>query len=378
MIHIIDYVNTDVKHMDHWQTVVPHALEREGYEVNVIGGTDLALARTDWNLLGEMYYKTSQFQNLYEEIITNNVSDGDIFIVGDAWNPTSIAFKYIQLVMGLDVTVIGMWRDGIYDKYSKVRTGLLAKPKRWAKTFERSLYDSYDFNCFISEEHRKRFLTRYHLKYTDRGIVTGLPYGGLVDIASGYNDVEKEDIIVLPHDAVDTGQRDIFKALRNYLSEYTFIDCHELRLNSSEYYSILNRAKAVMAINLSESDPTNMYEAMLFGCIPIVPDALIYADLLPERFWYPSHYTQPPFLNFVRGRDFMHERVRDVIDNYESYAEELHIVDGLGDKYFNNEPLIGLLKRITNERENNRERKRRRSKRERKFKRSRDSKMRGL
>lgn len=348
MIHIVGYVNTDVRHMDHWQTVVPQSLRDAGYDVNVIGDGQSTIVNGDWNLLGEIYHKTSQFQDIYQEIVTRNISSGDIFLIGDAWNPSMISFKYMQLIMNLDVTVIGFWRDGIYDINSKIRTGLLRKPKRWAKTFERAMYDSYDYNCFISDKHKSRFIRRYNLHDGEKSVVTGLPYEMLRDVRQQYTPVKKENIIVIPHDSVDKDHRDIFKALKNYLSEYTFIDCHELELTSSEYYSILNRAKAVIAINLSETDPTNIYEAMLFGCVPIIPDRAIYDEMFPSEYAYPSHYTQPPFLNFVRGKDFMHDRVDTVFKNYETMSANLdRDARDIGNRFFNNERLLSLIQTIT-------------------------------
>lgn len=347
MIHIVDYINTDARHMDHWQTVVPYALTDAGYEVNIIGGTNPSLARSEWNLSGEIYYKTTQFENLYKELVSHGINRGDIIIAGDAWNPTMIGFKYLQMVNDLQVTTIGFWRDGIYDVNSKIRTGLLKKPKRWAKTFERALFDSYDYNCFISARQKSRFLGRYNVKDSPRIIPTGLPYGKLTEIRSQYTPVPKENIIILPHDAADRGQRDIFMALRNYLKGYHFIDCHELQLTSSEYYSLLNRAKAVMAINLSETDPTNIYEGMLFGCVPIVPDRVIYDEMIPDEYKYPSYYTQPPFLNFVRGREFMHDRVETVFKNYDDLSVNLAThAKQLGDRYFENDKLLSLIKTI--------------------------------
>jgi hypothetical protein len=370
MIHIIDYINTDARHMDHWRTVVPQALIDAGHEVNVISGTDEHLAASEWNLLGEMFYKTTQFATLHDEIVTGGISRGDILIIGDAWNPTIISLKYIQLIMNLDVVVIGMWRDGLFDLNSKIRTGLLRKPKHWARSFERALYKAYDYNCFITDSQHKRFMNRYRYNETSESLVTGLPYQKLIELRSQYSVVDKENIIVLPHDSADSDQRKIFGALKNYLTDFTFIDCYELQLSSSEYYSILNRAKAVMAINLSETDPTNIYEAMLFGCVPIIPDALIYSDIFPEQYWYPTHYTQPPFMNFVRGREYMHRHIKDVMENYDQLKPEKSVVDAIGNTYFNNDGLLQLVNKIKKDYAT---KPRKRVRPQRKFKRSRNN-----
>lgn len=368
LIHLLDYINTDVRHMDQWRSIVPQALTDAGHEVNMMYGVDPSRVRSDHNLLGEIYYKSTQFNELYNDMVSGRISQGDILIFADAWNPMAMAVKYISLVSGINVTMIGCWRDGIYDMNSKIRTGLLRKPKRWAKSFERGLFDAYDFNCFISDIQLERFMRRYGLQDRESVRVTGLPFGLLPSVRERYTRVEKKDIIVLPHDAADPDQREIFLALQRHMTDITFIDCHDLNMTSDEYYSVLNRAKAVIAINLSESDPTNMYEGMLFGCVPIVPDKLIYSEIFPRKYWYPTHYTQPPFMNFVRGREFMHERIRNVFDNYDRLAPSRDEICQIGELYFKNDGMINLIQEVKDD--NVTKSRRRRAKPQRKFSRS--------
>lgn len=347
MIHIVEYINTDLKHMDHWRTVVPHGIEMAGFDVNVIGKYSPTVYHRDWNLLGEIYYKTIQFQKLYESFALGEISPGDTIIFGDAWNPTAMSVKYIELLIEHNITLVGFWRDGIYNVSSKIRNGLFRKPKKWAQSFERGLYGAFDHNCFITQDHKERFLRRYHLVDGEKVHVVGLPYEYITELRKQYKPVEKENIIVFPHDAIDEDQRNIIKALTNQFPDYTFIDCYELKLDNSEYYSLLNRAKAIMAFNLSETDPTNIYEGMLFGCVPIIPDRLIYKDIFPDKYQYPSHYTEPPFLNFVRGREYMHDCVHNVIKNYNDLSRDLKKESSeIGQKIFSNQRLISLLKTI--------------------------------
>ena len=323
-------------------------LRINGYDVNVIEGFNPSITTSE-NVLGaEMYIQTSQFIRAYEELVVKNIKDGDIIIVANAWNTTTIAMKYILYTMEIDVCMIGCWKDGTYDMNSRIRKGLLYKGKQWAKTFERSLYNAYDHNCFMYESQKEKFMKRYNLK---RGSgtchVIGLPYGHIRSLREKYEPVEKQDIIVLPHDVADEDQRDIWKGLKTEFPDYTFIDCADYKYDLHEYYNILNRAKAMMAINLSESDPTNIYEGMLFGCVPIIPDSLVYGEVFPEKYQYESYYTQPPFLNFVRGREHIHKHIVDTMENYETKSVNLDVeAQELEKVIFRDEPLIELIDNI--------------------------------
>ena len=345
MIHILDYINPELRHVDHWRTIVPSMLEHNGYDVNIIQGDDLV--PNDSGLLGETYYKTSQFASICDNMLRGMISPNDVFIIGDAWNPTVLSIRYMSDIHKLNLKIIGFWRDGIYDVDSKIWMNTVRQPRQWSRAFERSLFTAYDYNCFLSQVRADKFKSRYNFKRDNKVVVSGFPYGGIRELRDAYPHIEKEDIIVLPHDSFNEDQRDIFKALQRYLSDYKFVDCAELRLSRTEYYDVLIRAKGIMAINLSESDPTNIYEGMVFGCVPIVPNRLVYNEVFPEKYHYNSYYTQPPMLNFVRGREYMHNAIRNVIDNYSKLSDELFrdSID-IENKYFSNDELLRILKEL--------------------------------
>lgn len=346
-IHIVDYLSYNLPFMNHWQTLVPELFRNEGYDVKVYSGKRDKLGYAEKLLVGDIYYKTTQFEEIFEELTMSKIEDGDIFLFADAWSPTALSLKYHLSLEGMDVKMVGIWREGIYDVNSKIRTGLLRKPKRWAQTYERALYNCYDYNLYVSEEQQDRFIGRYRYKKDETNLAMGFPYESVLDDVKEYDLTKKEDIIVLAHDAYDQEHRDIWYALEHYLDEFTFVDAEELRLHRHEYYDILSKSKAIMAINLAETDPTSIWEGMVFDCVPIIPDRLVYAELFNDRYFYDSHFTSPPMLNFVRGRDYMHETIRKVIHDYNEIISYVRVdADKMQKKLFNNQRWLQFLKKL--------------------------------
>lgn len=351
MIHLVDYNNTDIRHMDHWRSMVPDLFRRYGYDVKVYSGSTEMVGQTDQVLMTNIYYKTTQFQSLFLSMLYEEINDGDIIIFADAWNPTAVSVNYFLQAQNLDrVAMVGLWREGIYDMNSKIRNGLLRKPKGWAKTFERSLYGSYDYNLFITDASMRRFMGRYRRKETETMYPIGLPYLTVKEDRLIFDVEEKENIIALTHDAFDEDHRLMWEAFEAYMPEFTFIDSHVTNMRRKEYYNLLSRSKAVMFINSAETNPTLVWEAMVFGCIPIVPDRLVYAEILDESYQYDGKSTSMPMLNFVRGRDHLKAKVNDVMSNYDKYLPKLEKdADALAIEHFNDNKWIELINKISNE-----------------------------
>lgn len=342
MIHVVDYVNPAMRNVDHWRTMIPDMLHQHGYEVNIIRGTDSIPGNDSFG--GETLYKSDQYVNLYRSLIAGNVSPNDIVIFADAWNPSALSFRAVCESMKLKVKMIGVWRGGLYDMYSPLWVAMWGKRKDWAMALERSLYNVYDCNCYLDESARRRFMQRYSYRAMDKFRLTGFPYESVIDEYNAIGPIEKRNVVVVPHNAVTDEQRDIVRAIQSHLNMFEFVNCQDNRLSRDEYYEVLSTAKVVLAVNLYESDPVSVYEGMVFGCIPVVPDISMYSSMFPEQYRYPAHYVQPPFLNFVRGRAYMFSRIQSIIDSYEQMTEQLS-VDTLHmtREYYSNESFIKLL-----------------------------------
>lgn len=343
MIYLVDYVHAQLLHVDQWRTLIPDMLVRHGYDVQVLSGD---VVPSSDQLLGDTMYQAVQYRQIYELLISNKLTKSDIIIFADAWNPNAISVKLAREKMNGKFMMIGVWRDGMFDINSRIWETMWGKPKRWISSFEKALFWAYDYNCFFDQDTRDRFVRKHIVKVRDTAVATGFPIQDVQRYASEINS-ERSDIVVLPHDTVNDEQADIFRALKRYLHQFEFIDCKQRRYSRIDYYKLLSTAKVVLAINPFEPDPTPVYEAMVFGCIPLVPNCSTYQHVFQSQYHYPAHYIQPPFLNFVRGREVLHQRLRVAINEYDSLVRQLkHDVDEITNIYFSNESFLKLLERI--------------------------------
>jgi hypothetical protein len=348
-VHIIDYFNSDNPHLSQWGTIVADLLRSEGYNVNVVRSPRTNLPKLRGRIEGDILYKSRIVEELIFDESYKIATKKDVFIFCDAWNPLVAYLRHLDMMLDMRWKFIGIWNESLIDTYSVLRLSLNRRPKQWANSFERALYNSYDVNCFINEESAVRFKKKYGLKTEDRIAVTGLPFDGLHEIRKRYTPVEKKNLIVIANDVVNNIQENILRAVVGDFPEYKFVMTSTHKFRDYEFYALLNEAKCIMSITTAESNPTNIYMGMVFDCIPLIPDSYVYSTIFSERYMYPHDYVTPPMLNVIKYREQMHEKIDGVINGYES---ELPIMRNhlqqVENQHFNSSKFLNVLKQITN------------------------------
>ena len=99
-----------------------------------------------------------------------------------------------------------------------------------------------------------------------------------------YKGMEKEDIILFPHRLAPEKQPEVFDYLAEQMPEYKFIKCQELNLSKRDYHKLLGKAKMVFSANLQETLGISVYEGLVVGAIPLVPDRLSYTEMWSDTF----------------------------------------------------------------------------------------------
>ena len=75
------------------------------------------------------------------------------------------------------------------------------------------------------------------------------------------------------------------------MPEYKWIKCQEENLSKEDYHKLLGKAKLVFSANLQETLGISVYEGLVVGAIPMVPDRLSYSEMWSGMFKYPSEWT---------------------------------------------------------------------------------------
>lgn len=300
MLYLIDLESVESRYTKQWKTHLPTLFRSNGIDVTVIEGpTDIPAATTPGAFLnfgGTNIYKSAQLEQIAKLFCEGKIKDGDYFLYTDAWNPTVIQLKYMAELLGVKLRIGGMWHAGSYDPQDFL--GRLIGDASWVRKAEMSMYDCYDDNFFATRFHIDLFTNTFwdDDRDIDRQLLhsirqVGWPMEYIESDLSDYKNMEKENIILFPHRIAPEKQPDVFDYLAEQMPEYKWIKCQEENLSKEDYHKLLGKAKLVFSANLQETLGISVYEGLVVGAIPMVPDRLSYSEMWSDMFKYPSEWT---------------------------------------------------------------------------------------
>ena len=326
-IFIVDIEAVDTRYTAQWKEYLPKQLQRAiNEDVKVISGGETPQATTPGAFLnfgGTNVYKSKQLETIGEMFCNGQVADGDYFLYTDAWNPTVIQLKYMAELLGVNITIGGLWHAGSYDPQDFL--GRLIGDKPWVRHAEMSMYECYDDNFYATNFHIDLFTDTMMDNYDvdiEKAIKVGWPMEYLKDSLTSYKGMVKRDLILFPHRVAPEKQVDIFRDLAEQLPEYEFVICQERTLTKNEYHNLLGEAKMVFSANLQETLGISWYEGALVDAIPMVPDRLSYSEMAVPEFTYPSAWTED-YASYRKHRGEIVVKIRDYMENYNDYLVSL-------------------------------------------------------
>ena len=349
MIYIVDIEAVDTRYTKQWKEHLPRQLQRAtNQEVTVISGGNTPQATTPGAFLnfgGTNVYKSKQLEQIGEMFCAGTIKDGDYFLYTDAWNPTVIQLRYMAELLGVDISIGGLWHAGSYDPQDFL--GRLIGDKPWVRNAERSMYCTYDDNFFATDFHIDMFEESFREIMVEHSPVrVGWPMEYLKNSLNMYKNMDKKDIILFPHRIAPEKQVEIFRDLKTHLPQYEFVVCQEQNLSKNEYHNMLGEAKLVFSANLQETLGISWYEGALVDAIPMVPDRLSYSEMALPEFKYPSVWTEDN-TSYVKYRGELMKKIVDYMDNYEDYLPSINKqVNKLSKEFFSGEALYEALKDV--------------------------------
>ena len=348
-IFIVDIEAVDTRYTKQWKEYLPKQLRRATNEdVVVISGGETPQATTPGAFLnfgGTNVYKSKQLETIGEMFCKGQVADGDYFLYTDAWNPTVIQLKYMTELLGVDITIGGLWHAGSYDPQDFL--GRLIGDKPWVRHAEMSMYECYDDNFFASEFHIDLFTDTMMDSYNvdmDKTHRVGWPMEYLKNSLVQYKGMEKRDLILFPHRVAPEKQVDIFRDLAERLPQYEFVVCQDQELTKNEYHNLLGEAKMVFSANLQETLGISWYEGALVDAIPMVPDRLSYSEMALPEFTYPSVWTED-YSTYTYHKDKLVAQIINYMENYDDLQVSLEKQrKKLNKEFFSGEALYEAIK----------------------------------
>lgn len=347
-VFIIDNDVTGLRYTTQWEDFVPKEIASWGYETAIVNGHP----NPNWRLGYINNFKAYGYlnHNISHLIHNFHVPDDSIFIFANARNPLILQLKEYSDQKGLDYKFIGYWDEGIYYTYvnfaSHMYYGKYKGKYEWSLKFEKFLSSCYDYNI-INNEYQMKYFKRIVGHRAKHVLLGPNPFSSLYKYIQSYPKDEKYDLIACITRPMSDHDKYLFYNMRKIYPQYDFVMCYEKNSDMTEHYRLLSKAKIVFSHAAREVNPFPIWEAVAFNCIPLIPNSNINELFFGRQYIFPRKILIPPFLNYIKARHFVHDKIQGYMENYLDYSEHLPILsDDLHNRYYNSEHLKLLLKEI--------------------------------
>jgi hypothetical protein len=223
--------------------------------------------------------KSKQINYLASLYRDGKINNGDIIFTTDLWFPGIESIAYLNYFYKKEVKIRGVIHAGSFTDTDFVRD-----MERWAKYFEDIVFDISD-KVFVASKFIAEDIYKKRIIDSNKLIVSGLPLD-FNELNKYKTDKTKENIIVFNGRNVDEKQPWLFEELIRTYPDYTFVNTHKLNLPKKEYYELLSKSKVIVSFALQENFGYGIQEAVYLGCVPIVPNRLVYKEQFDSIYRY--------------------------------------------------------------------------------------------
>jgi len=292
MIHFIPLENLEERYTVLMNNIVNKSGKVKSYYPNnweqkqISKGEFLDIERT-------IEFKARQLQMISQAFQRGEVNNGDWFFFADIFFSGLDAVKYMAELQDINVKVAAFNHAGRADKFDFVQ-----KLKAWSNVVERAWHSVCDI-IFVGSQFHKENVMNYFMIDEDKIKVTGCVWNN-EEAYKVYPIINpKKDVVIFPHRmAKEKGVSDFLKIVEA-MPEKDFLitsssnkDCgYELPINATylnnltkaEYYSLLSDSKYYLSTAYQETFGYTLREALIYNCRVVVPNALCYPEMLPEK-----------------------------------------------------------------------------------------------
>ena len=254
------------------------------------------------DVIGTNHYKASQLQLLLEAIAKGDLKEGDVVFFMDAWFPGLEMLAYARDGLKLDIKFVGCLHAGTWDPHDFLSQQGMGS---WAEGIENSWIKILDLIFVATEFHKSLIRLNRNVKDPDKIKVTGFPIYEKEVAQLGWDafDVEKTKRmrIVFPHRLAPEKCPKCFVALeslsnsKKLISNLKFVKTKDnyATYGKKGYYAMLDSSLIAVSFAQQETWGIAMQEAVLCGCLPVVPDRLSYSEMYLDDFKYSCDLAMP-------------------------------------------------------------------------------------
>jgi hypothetical protein len=308
MLYLVPIEPLEERYSKDWLDWFPKELQKicKGKSVSVIHGKQLSPTIRQGAFLDVIdtnRYKATQLQAIMDLFDAGKVKNNDIFLFLDGWFPGVESLAYVRDALKIEFKIAACFHAGSYDEYDRVyQWGM----RPWAKYLEEAWFTIYDL-IFVATHFHKDLITNPFTKNDKDYIkVTGFPLyvNWTID---PY--IIKCNTVIFPHRLDPEKNPGAFDDLKKSMEDrpYYLLRTKDVAYTKESYYRALQEGKVAISFSDQETWGIAMQEAVLCGCLPLVPDRLSYPELYLPEFIYTDEDQLPAIID-------------DFILNYKEYC----------------------------------------------------------
>lgn len=276
-----------------WNRTVPQQLRELNVKVHDIRGGGFTAPDRIRNgqfldVAETLKYKAGQMRYMAEMAGEGSLKDGDVVFVHDLWFPGLEALFYLRDALGIKFKIAGMLHAGTYDPYDYLTQRNMA---RWAHSLENTWFHEVDAIFVATEFHKEMLCTARSTR--GQVYVTGFPAAwpvGTHGLEEQGRISNKRKLVVFPHRLAPEKCPEMFDEVAARLApdypEWEFLATKKVWTTKADYYRLLCNATIAVSCAQQETWGIAMQEAVIAGCVPVVPAALSYDEMYGDHFKY--------------------------------------------------------------------------------------------
>ena len=275
---------------------------------------------------------------------TGYITTEDKFVFPNAWSTMTIYIKHWSENYDIPVEMIGFWSRGCYINHDPEYRPM--NDRNWRKVHERASFRCLDKSFFISEYHKEQFRI-YVSKFVfpERLNVTAFPLDYLNMEMSAYKEsYYKQNIMIFPWNKYSQLHEQImYDFIRVYKDIKVIFAQENESLTRHQLLTQISKAKVALLPYDHPNIGKEIYECMLLGTIPLVPDIEGFEELVPHEFRYPAEWTTNIF-NYSKYAPDLTSKIKNLCYEYDSYLPLLkEYQQTLYENYFDSEKIISQI-----------------------------------
>lgn len=232
-----------------------------------------------------MLNKSTQLIDIAKLYSLGYVTNYTTFFFSDLWFPGLEQIAYLNYHYNVEPKITGIVHAGSFTDYDEARN-----MEWWAGKMEEMIFGIAD-TIYVGSNFLKGDLLQKRMIDYKKIVVTHLPIDRqVVEMAADLTNNRKENIVVFTGRDHPDKQPDEWRRLCDWFdgSDIKFVWTQKENLPKMAYYELLSKAKCVVSFALQENFGFGIIEATMLGCVPVLPDRLVYKEFFVQEYRYKN------------------------------------------------------------------------------------------